>query len=421
MVFVDLLPSTDKIIAQLVETYNKKFNISYESEEEETAQEQDLGDFLISIINIAIATQTFSLMLEHMQWLTMLFMSYLPKIYGDNNPRIMQLYQMMKQIYDQKINVLVCPRRWGKTNTTSLFIASCLFALPGEIWVITAANLTCGRTALSTIKKILHKIHDQFGYDFIYKNDSQKELIVLNWHGHKYLRENNISEMRESMIIKLHSHHPEFFAQINVYAATPEGVRGPQGSTYNDEFLYEDPEAQAAIVPLVRQGNYIMINTCTRNEYDESAQLENLLNKRTSDGRPIINNLVWARICPWCRERNLTECKHPMPQPPWINAESESIKLYMETIPTKGNTAGVEMENETVNREMEPFFKGELADYDNSVWVYPDDKMRRTPLEWILVCTDPAGGGNQSEKNSKFVTMFIGINARGDMIVSFNF
>lgn len=423
MSFVDLVPSTTRIVEELIAEFNEKHHIAYESSDNEEHAEMDMGKFLIDNINIIISMQKYTLMLEHMQWLTMLIMSYLPRIYGEGHPKVIQMQQALKQIYDNKINILVCPRRWAKTHTTCMFKAMCGFSLKGEpkckgeVWVITAPNVPCSCAALSVVKKLISQIHAHYKLDLITKNDSIKEFIFLNYHGHMYLRENNITDMRPSRVDRLYALHPEFFAKFNVLAATVEGVRGPEGSSYNDEYLYEDPEAQAAIVPLVRQGNYIMINTCTRNEYDESSQLENSLAKRTSDGRPIVNSLVWSRICPKCRGEGKTECKDPMPQPPWINAESEAIKLYMETIPTKNNRAGTELDNETASREVEPFFKNELPEFDDPTWLYPTNKMHQ--LEWILVSTDPAGGGNESTKNSKFISMFIGITYRNEMIVSF--
>jgi hypothetical protein len=415
--FVDLIPVCERLLERKVEEYNKKYCIVYEGAVHAEDIVDDLGDFIIDNISILISLQKYALLLEHYQWLTMLFMSYLPRIYGEGSPKIILLRQRFKKIFDEKISVLVCPRRWGKTSTTSYFIATCLFSIRKEIWVVLSARMDCTTMALQNIRTQIILLCTHYGFPFYYLIDSVHELLFLNYYGHCHVQEHGMTNLKASKLQALYDANIELFSRIRVLSATAEGVRGPEGSVYNDEFLFEKGEAQVAIVPLVTQGNYIMINTCTRNENDENMQLENILSSRTSEGKKIVNDLVWSKICPKCRDDGATVCKHPIPKPPWINTQSEAIELYMKTIPTKNN-ASVELENEAQNNQIAPFHEGELPDYDDPAWIYPHAKMHA--LECIVVATDPSGGGN-SEQNSKFVTIIMGVTYRGVIIVSFFF
>jgi len=414
--FVDLVPTCERLLAKKIEEYNKRFGIVYE-DDGERADIDDLGDFILENINILISRQKYALLLEHYQWLTMLFMSYLPRIYGENSPKIVLLRQRFKKIFDQKINVLVCPRRWAKTTTSSYFISSCLFSIRKEIWVILAARLIIAKAALRTIRTMLVSLCNHYGFIFYYLIDSVQELLFLNYYGQLYIRSQGMTEMSPSKLQRLYESDVTLFSNIKVLSATAEGVRGPEGSVYNDEFLFENPEAQVAIVPLVTQGNYIMVNTCTRNEDDDNSQLENILMSRTSEGKAIVNSLVWTKICPKCRDDGKKECRHPIPKPPWINTQSEAIELYMKTIPTT-NDASVELENEASNKEIAPFHEGELPEFDDPNWVYPHAKLLASNLECIVVSTDPNGAA-ETEHNSHFITTIIGITVRGVYVVSF--
>lgn len=414
MSFVNLIPVCERILAKKIEEYSKRFNIAYEGAAER-AEIDDLGEFVLENINILIARQKYALLLEHYQWLTMLFMSYLPHIYGEGDPRIVLLRERFRKIFDQKINVLVCPRRWAKTTTSSYFIASCLFSIRREIWVTLAARLGIAKAALKTVRRMLVTLCNHYGFTFYYLIDSVQELLFLNYYGHQHLRAHGLTEITPSKLQRLYESDITLFSSIKVLSATAEGVRGPEGSVYNDEFLFENGEAQVAIVPLVTQGSYIMVNTCTRNESDENSQLENILASRTSDGKSIVNSLVWTKICPKCRDDGKATCKHPIPKPPWISTESEAIELYMKTIPTD-NDASVELENEAQSREVTPFQEGELPEFDDPTWVYPHVKL--LSLEFIVVSTDPNGAA-ESEHNSHFITTAIGVTFRGVYVVSF--
>ncbi len=419
----NLLPSCEQLLRAECAAFEKAHGIRRRSALV-SASDLDLGEFLQANMHIVIRGQQRALLATHLQWLSMLFLTYLPGIYGRNDSRILLWRQRFRVTYNSPINQLVCGRRYGKTETTSIFVAACLVSLRNEHWILMSASQYCSEVNLSAVKGKVARLLGALGFPkLIAHKDSAEALIFLNYHGLMALRSEgyDVASLPEHVIHETYLSRPTLFSSAAAIAPTDKASRGRKGSVWIDENLYVPDDAQSAVAPLISEGDRVMVLTCSTKENDESRKLEAICTRRVGDGELAINTLIWSKRCAACEELarknagSTVVCRHPKPKPSWLAEDVSYVRAFIDIVSMSDNAAAAEMDNESNTNEVPEFAPGDLPPHDSTAWIYPHRSMPL--LQWIVISTDPSGGRN-GITCSKFVTFFLGVSAAHDVIVS---
>lgn len=417
----NLLPSCERMLRAEREEFETKYGVRRKSAVSRIGI-IDNGEFLQTNIRILIRKQKKALLATHLQWLSMLFITQLPGIYGRGDTRILLWREKFRLSYCSNINQVVGGRRSGKTETSTLHVASSLVSLKAESWIIMSASGLSSEANLALVKGKVQSLLDHYSLPLLAKSDTVDTFIFLNYHGIMELREKGYDDhISEATLKSIHLSTPEYFSSAYAIAPTDKASRGKKGNVWIDENLFVPNEAQTAVAPLITEGDRIMMLTCSKNEHDKSRKLDLILTKLTLNGERTVNSMVWDKKCAACMPNEAIEsCGHPKPKASWLAEDNSFVRSFLEIVAPEG-TAGAELDNESSgSNEIPEFTKDELLTYDHTQWVYPDRLMPR--LQWIVISTDPSGGkGKNRPKNSKFVTFFLGVTATHDIIVSFFF
>lgn len=413
----NLLPSCEKMLRAEIESFEAKHGIRRKSAVTRL-EVMDAGEFLDVNVRILIRGQGRALLATHLKWLSILFITYLPGIYGRGDSRILLWREKYRVTYNSPISQLVCGRRYGKTETMSIFVAGCLVSLRGENWILMSASGFCSETNLAVVKAKVARLLKHYNMPLLVKKNTVDTLIFVNYHGITALRNDGYGDhVPESTINDLYLSHPQYFSAAAAIAPTDKASRGQKGNVWIDENLFVPDEAQTAVAPLITEGDRIMAMTCSKNEHDKSRKLEQILTKKVENGDPTVNALVWSKKCAKCEPNlSITSCPCPKPKPSWLAEDVSFVRSFLEIVSPEGG-AGAELDNESaLSNEIPEFTADDLLTYDHPQWIYPNHRMPH--LQWIVVATDPSGG-KHGTNCSKFVTFLLGVTATHDVIVSF--
>lgn len=413
----NLLPSCERMLRAERDAFEAKYGIRRKSAVSRIGI-MDNGEFLQINIRILIQKQKKALLATHLQWLSMLFITHLPGIYGRGDSRILLWREKFRLTYNSPISQVVGGRRSGKTETSSIHVASSSVSLKSESWIIMSASGLSSEKNLALVKSKIRSLLEYYKMPLLTRTDTVETLIFVNYHGILYLREQGYGDhVSESVIKELHLSLPEYFSSLDAIAPTDKASRGRKGNVWIDENLFVPDEAQTAVAPLITEGDRIMMLTCSKNEHDKSRKLDLILTKLVANGDRTVNSMVWDKKCGACMPNMAIEsCDHPKPKASWLAEDTSFVRSFLEIVAPEG-VAGAELDNESSgSNEVPEFSKNELLTYDHSQWIYPHRMMPQ--LQWIVVSTDPSGG-KKGVKNSKFVTFFLGVTATHDIIVSF--
>ena len=264
---------------------------------------------------------------------------------------------------DLNQNVIVtCPRRFGKTFGTAMFIAAYLLAIPCAEIVVFSPSL---RQSKMLQEKVVAFLEDLKGTSRIIKKN-QENLFVKG---------RNVRDIRKSCY----------------YPAAVNSLRGVSGKTIICEELAAMPSDvwYQVILPLLQLDDAYIIGISTIQDDDNF--MSKYLRQKDQFGKSFFRIFQFFGVCTDCRMAGLTEsCTHmDHLRPAWHSSEKlKRIKLLMQ-----GN-------EELANQELSGISSSANKRAFPLAKVRGLFEQKRLPIpefiEYLFVAIDPSASGNSN-------------------------
>lgn len=288
----------------------------------------------------------------------------LPHVYGVSDfERYRTRILRERGIDSMAYEILICtPRRWGKTTSVAMFIASMLYAVPNT-WI----------SCFSTGQRASTLLLDQAAKFFLMLPNAKERIIKKNSEQF-FIKGDSASDIRQ------------FFS----FPSSVAGLKGvgakviilEEASRLNEEVFTE------VVIPLLGVSHTSLIGIST--PLEESNFYSQLLVAKKPNGANLFKCLNVKLVCDACREKNLVTCGHATQLPSWkSSARADLVQTLMSNntdmwqrealgvITSKDNSA---YDNDSIMR---------FSDAANSVVL----EACTLQDDYLYVVTDPNGGG----------------------------
>lgn len=171
------------------ENYYRKKNAEQQRRDEELFSNRafDSGQnvrMLVENVRLIVEEQDHPMMMEHYDWLNSLVAGALKQLYGLDRATIVEILWENNITQEFDIHLWVCPRRFGKTFTSTVFLAAFAALLHNEAINIVAQSLTHAQLAIMTLRMHLETLFRVRRMPFvILKEDAEKGFSFLNFDG----------------------------------------------------------------------------------------------------------------------------------------------------------------------------------------------------------------------------------------------
>jgi len=139
---------------------------------------------LVDNVRLIVEQQEHPMMMEHYDWLNSLVAGALKQLYGVDRATIVEILWENNIAQEFDIHLWVCPRRFGKTFSSCIFLAALAALLHNDPINIIAQSLTHAQLAIMTLRTHLETLYKARNIPFvILKEDAEKGFVFLNFDG----------------------------------------------------------------------------------------------------------------------------------------------------------------------------------------------------------------------------------------------
>lgn len=299
----------------------------------------------------------------------------LPKIYGrewDDNPHMVLKKRALKKL--EQAVLVSTPRRYGKTQGVSMFLAVALTHLKNFRVVLFGQNTRTTREIMNYTRAYMSRIE---GRGKIVRDSSSSSIIELWWS-----QKGTLDDPERSELIVL-----------------PSGTSGA-----------DNLRGQGFDLAIIEEAVFVKRNTYTVGVApglqkfwsalvaisSASPNIEHFFNKwmekvSTKTGDKLFRTIKIELKCKECREKKLSECVHTKPDKPfWLDPDREElINAMYDADPQLRDSEILGISSETFLKVVETAML--RTAFDQSKWVNP---IGFVPFGFIYV--DPSGMGKTS-------------------------
>lgn len=174
-------------------------------------------EMLIENVRLIVDRQSHPMMMEHYDWLNSLVAGSLKQLYKMDRATIVELLWQYNIEQEFALHLWICPRRFGKTFSTCIFLAAFAPLLHNDPINFIAQQLSNAQLAVVTFRTHLETLYRARGMDFvILREDAEKGFAFLNFDGvGKY--GNKLTEKQRKALI---TQDPDSCCVINIMTTT---------------------------------------------------------------------------------------------------------------------------------------------------------------------------------------------------------
>ena len=302
----------------------------------------------------------------------------LPKIFGAEWDTSSESILQRLGLTDTKISsqvVISTPRRWGKTWSVSMFVAACLYCIPG-------------------FSVIIYSVADR-------QSQMMMETAVSMFDTLDGGRDRHVKKNSEYFIVRSASGGVSTLQCLPGTSATTRGVGGAliileEAGFMKEEIFYVN------VVPLLGVNGTALIGISTPPEELGNYYLR-LFDCQDEEGEDIFTTIKVELVCPECMDKGVTHCAHKVDPPPaW---KSEKRRKMQEAIYAKNRRYFLrEVLGVPIPTDIH-VFPGQLVDafLTPALLTNPalastvTDPMGPEKAKFVIIGIDPCGGGSQSD------------------------
>lgn len=302
----------------------------------------------------------------------------LPKIFGAEWDTSSESILQRLGLSEAKINsqvVISTPRRWGKTWSVSMFVAACLYCIPG-------------------FTVIIYSVADR-------QSKMMMETVVSMFDTLDMGRERRVVKNSEYFIVRTAGGG---MAGLQCLPGTSASTRGVGGSLIilEEAGFMKEEIFYVNVVPLLGVNGTALIGISTPPEELGNYYLK-LFDCQDEEGEDIFTTIKVELVCAVCMDKGLSHCKHKVEPPPaW---KSEKRRKMQEAIYAKNRryflreVMGVPIPTDIY------VFPSQLVDAFMQPAVLSNPAMASTVTDpmgpekakFVFIGVDPCGGGSQSD------------------------
>ena len=307
----------------------------------------------------------------------------LPRIFGaewdTSSEGILQRLGLAGERINTQV-VISTPRRWGKTWSVSMFVAACLYAIPG-------------------FSIIIYSVADR-------QSQMMMETAVAMFDTLLDGPKRHIKKNAEYFIVSSPAGAKSQLQCLPGTSATTRGVGGnliilEEAGFMKEEIFYTN------VVPLLGVNNTALIGISTPPEELGNYYLR-LFDCKNAEGEDIFTTIKVDLMCPACAEKGVSHCPHKTEPPPaWKSEKRREMqarvyqnnqRYYLREV------LGVAIPSDI------HVFPGQLVDsfMGPALVNNPDlpviDPMGLQSAKFVFIGIDPCGGGTQSDTSFCAVT-----------------
>lgn len=300
----------------------------------------------------------------------------LPRIFGaewdTSSATILERLGMAGERINTQV-VISTPRRWGKTWSVSMFVAACLYCIPG-------------------FSIIIYSVADR-------QSQMMMETAVTMFDTLPGAAERHLKKNAEYFIVRSPAGAKAQLQCLPGTSATTRGVGGnliilEEAGFMKEEIFYTN------VVPLLGVNNTALIGISTPPEELGNYYLR-LFDCKNAEGEDIFTTIKVDLMCPECAEKGVSHCPHKTEPPPaWKSEKRREMqarvyqnnqRYYLREV------LGVAIPSDV------HVFPGQLVDafLTPALTTNPDipciDPLGVVPCKFIIIGIDPCGGGTQSD------------------------
>lgn len=182
-------------------------------------------NMLIENVRLIVDQQECPMMMEHYDWLNSLVAGSLKQLYKRDRATIVEILWEHNIEQDFDMHLWVCPRRFGKTFSTCIFLAAFAALLSVDPINFVAQTLTHAQLAAMTFRTHLETLYKARGYELVMlREDAEKGFSFLNFDGIVKYGTSLTEKERKALITK----DPSACCVINIMTTTTT-VSTPHG------------------------------------------------------------------------------------------------------------------------------------------------------------------------------------------------
>lgn len=181
-------------------------------------------NMLVENVRLIVNQQECPMMMEHYDWLNSLVAGSLKQLYKRDRATIVEILweNNIEQEYD--MHLWVCPRRFGKTFSSCMFLAAFAPLLHNEPINFVAQTLSHAQLAVMTFRTHLETLYRERRYEFvILREDAEKGFTFLNFDGVAKYGSSLTEKERKALITK----DPQACCVINIMTTTTTVIHSP--------------------------------------------------------------------------------------------------------------------------------------------------------------------------------------------------